>query len=192
MIRFFPGEEVKIMEMHPSLKLQYAITSRGRILSFTNKIFDGRFLAGGLQDGYRILRYAVREDGVKKYKYLFFYKVLAQYFMPKNAEDQKYVLHLDYVRNNDALNNLRWATYDEMIAHGKKSPIKIQAMKNLIAFNIQSDGRKLTSTQVIRIKKLLKNPDRKTRLKIIAKQFNVSTTHLKRIESGENWGHIEG
>jgi hypothetical protein len=190
MIRFSAGEGVQEIEMHPSLKLRYAITSRGRMLSFTNKFSDGRFLAGGLQDGYRILRYSVREDDVKKYKYLFFYKVLAQSFLPKNSEDQKYVLHLDYVRDNDALNNLRWATYDEMIAHGNKSPLKIQAKKNLIAFNIQSDGKKLTSTQVIRIKKLLKNPDRKTRLKMIAKQFNVSTTHLKRIETGENWGHI--
>ncbi len=191
MIRFFPGEEVRTMEMHPSLKLKYAITSRGRILSFTNNYEDGRIIVGGLQDGYRIMRYSIREEGKLKYKYLFFYKVLAEYFMPKNSEDQKYVLHLDYVRDNDALNNLRWATYAEMRAHGDRSPHKIQAKKNLIEFNRNSDGKKLTATQVIRIKKMLLNPNRTTRLKMIAKQFNVSTTHLKRIETGENWGHIK-
>lgn len=191
MIRFFPGEEVREMKMHPSLKLRYAVTNNGRILSFKEKFADGKILNGGIQDGYRILRYAVREDNKTKYLHLFFYKVVAEYFIPKNTEDQKYVLHLDYVRNNDTLNNLRWATYDEMIAHGHRSPHKIQAKKNLIQFNIQSDGKKLTSTQVIRIKKMLLNPDRKTRLKMIAKQFNVSVTHLKRIEKGQNWGHIK-
>jgi hypothetical protein len=191
MIRFLPGEEVRQIEMHPSLKFNYAVTSKGRMLSYKENFSDGRILNGGLQDGYRILRYAVREDGVKKYKYLFFYKKVAEQFLPRNSEEQKYVLHLDYVRDNDVISNLRWATYDEMIAHGNRSPIKKAAKQRLTEFNIKSDGRKLTATQVIRIKKLLQNPNRKTRLKIIAKQFNVSATHLKRIETGENWGHIK-
>ena len=190
MIRFLPGEEVLEMEMHPSLKLKYAITSRGRILSYKQNFSDGRILNGGKQDGYRILRYTIREEGNKKYKYIFFYKALAQYFMPKNSEDQKYVLHLDYVRDNDALQNLRWATYEEMIAHGKRSPHVIEAKKKLIEFNLKNDGKKLTSTQVIRIKKMLQNANRTTRLKMIAKTFNISQTHLNRIATGENWGHI--
>ena len=53
------------------------------------------------------------------------------------------------------------------------------------------DGNKLTSTQVIRIKKMINDPNRKTRLKIIAKQFGISEMQLYRIKSGENWGHIE-
>lgn len=190
MIRFFPGEEVLEMEMHPSLSKKYAITSSGRILSYKHHFSDGRILNGSIQEGYRILRYCIREDGVKKNKYIFFYKALAQYFMPKNSEEQKYVLHLDYVRDNDALKNLRWATYDEMIAHGKKSPHVIQAKKNLIEFNLKNDGKKLTSTQVIRIKKMLQNEKRVTRLKMIAKAFGISKTHLNRIATGENWGHI--
>jgi uncharacterized protein YjcR len=40
------------------------------------------------------------------------------------------------------------------------------------------------------IKKLLAKPEQKTRLKMIAKQFGVSEMQIRRIKSGENWGHI--
>ena len=66
----------------------------------------------------------------------------------------------------------------------------IQARKNLLEHNIKSDGRKLTVTKVMRIKKMLQNPNRKTRIKMIAKQFGVSEMQIFRIKSGENWGHI--
>jgi hypothetical protein len=35
------------------------------------------------------------------------------------------------------------------------------------------------------------DPNRKTRLKLIAKQFGISEMQLYRIKSGENWGHIK-
>ena len=50
---------------------------------------------------------------------------------------------------------------------------------------------KLTETQVIRLKKKLFDPNRRTRLKILAKQFGVSEMQLHRIKTGENWGHIK-
>jgi hypothetical protein len=100
------------------------------------------------------------------------------------------VLHLDYVRDNDSLRNLKWATREEFLEHNRKSPHVIQARKNLLEHNIKSDGRKLTVTKVMRIKKMLQNPNRKTRIKMIAKQFGVSEMQIFRIKSGENWGHI--
>ena len=51
-------------------------------------------------------------------------------------------------------------------------------------------GHKLNATQVMRIKKMIADPERKTRMKMIAKQFNISEMQLYRIKSGENWGHI--
>jgi DNA-binding Xre family transcriptional regulator len=38
---------------------------------------------------------------------------------------------------------------------------------------------------------ILSDPNRKTRLKIIAKRFGVSEMTLQRIKTGENWGHIK-
>ena len=42
----------------------------------------------------------------------------------------------------------------------------------------------------MRIKKKIWDPVRKTRLKLIASQFDISEMQLYRIKSGENWSHI--
>jgi len=52
-------------------------------------------------------------------------------------------------------------------------------------------GNKLNSTQVMFLKKKLLDPNRKIRLKILAKQFGVTEMTLQRIKTGENWGHIK-
>jgi predicted DNA binding protein len=76
----------------------------------------------------------------------------------------------------------------------KKSPYVIAARKKQLA-EIHAkrlhQGNKLTSTQVMLLKKILSDPNRKTRLKILAKQFGVTTMTLQRIKTGENWGHIK-
>jgi predicted DNA binding protein len=100
-------------------------------------------------------------------------------------------LHLDHNLGNDYISNLKWATIAEQRAHTKASPRVIEAKKKLIEHRIKSDGIKLTETQVIWLKKKLLDPDRKTRLKILAKKFGVTTMTLHRIKTGENWGHIK-
>ncbi len=190
-LRVFPNEEFREFEVHESRRLRYAVSNKGRLISFKNDISEGRELIGSYVDGYRM--YSYRITGGPKIIYMNFFvcKIIAGLFMPKTSENQKYVLHLDYVRDHDDVKNLKWATYDEMIEHSRRSPHVIQAKKNLVEHNIKADGRKLTATKVILIKKLLNNPNRTTRLKMIAKQFGVSETHIKRIASGENWGHIK-
>ena len=192
MIRYYPNEIFKEIEIKEKLKFNYAISNRGRLVSFTDDIRKGNELKGGLVDGYRIFRYKYRdEEGILRNKHFFFYKLIAEYFISKTEEDQNRVIHLDYVRNNDAIANLRWLNYADMLIHINKSPKLIENRKKLIEFNLQADGLKLTVTKVMRLKKMLKRPERKTRNKLIAKQFNISETQLKRIEKGENWGHIK-
>ncbi len=191
MIRLYPQEVFKQVTIDYPLKLKYAVSNRGRLASYSDKIENGNILIGGKADGYRTLRYVMREDGKIRSKTLFMFRLIAEFFIPKTSEDQKYVLHLDYVRDNDHLNNLKWATYDEMLAHGRKSPHVLEARRKLLELNIKSDGRKMTVTKVIYLKKLLKDPNRKTRLKMLAKQFGISEMQVSRIKSGENWGHIK-
>jgi len=107
-----------------------------------------------------------------------------------------YVLHLDRKRDNDHIDNLRWATKAEMLEHSSKSPYvkfalkkQVQLLKKYKEQGIA--GGKLTSTQVMRLKKKLLDPNRKTRYKMLAKQFGVTEMQLYRIKSGENWGHIK-
>lgn len=190
-IRVYPNEEFKEVILKDKLKLRYAISNKGRLISFVNDMKFGRELKGGSSDGYRLLKYKLTKDGKTINKHLFFSKLVAELFIPKTDENQTYVLHLDRVRDNDDYRNLKWATREEMIEFSNKSPHVIQAFKNLLAHNLKSNGRKLTITQVIHIKKLLAKPEQRTRLKMIAKQFGVSEMQIRRIKSGENWGHIK-
>jgi len=190
-VRFYPQEVFKEIEINESLRLRYAISNRGRLLSFANDMKLGRILKGSKTDGYRVFKYKIYDDKKIYNKHLFFYKLIAQNFLEKTSEDQIYVLHLDRVRDNDDIKNLRWATREEMMEHARKSPFVIQARINLIEHNIKADGRKLTVTKVIHIKKLLAKPNQTTRLKMIAKQFGVSEMQIRRIKSGENWAHIK-
>lgn len=190
MLRIYPNETFREIEVDYPLKFRYAVSTRGRLISFTEKFEDGNELTGKI-DGYKVFRYKQRQDDKVVYKQMFVYKVVAEFFIPKTSEDQLHVVHLDFTRDNDNINNLKWVTYDEKIAHSKKSPHVIEAKKKLLEHNIKSDGRKLTVTKVIHLKKLLNDPNRKTRMKILAKQFGISEMQLFRIKSGENWGHIK-
>ena len=195
MLRFYPKEIFKEIALEDKLQLRYAISNYGRFVSFTDKIENGRFVKGTKQDGYRIWRYTTRDENNKlRYKYCFFYRLVAEYFIPKTSTEQVYVLHLNRNRANDYVENLQWATKAEMLEHNKKSPFVIEArQKRLAEFRAkrQHQGSKLTSTQVMLIKKILFDPNRKTRLKIIAKRFGVTEMTLYRIKTGENWGHIK-
>jgi hypothetical protein len=190
-LKIYPGEEFKEIELEDKLIFRYAISNRGRLISFSDDMKQGRLLKGSTADGYRLFRYKFVRDGKTINKNYFLYKLVAKYFLPPPTENQVQVLHLDRVRDNDDFRNLRWATKDEAMEFYRNSPFVIQAKKNLIEHNIKSDGKKLTVTKVMLIKKLLAKPNQKTRLKMIAKQFGVSEMQIRRIKSGENWGHIK-
>lgn len=192
MIQFYPGEVFKEFEIEYKLKFRYAISNYARVISFTDKPENGKLLKGNSTHGYKQFRYALWRNGVRECtKHIFIYKLVATYFVPKTAENQDHVIHLDYNPSNDFAGNLKWATKEEAEAHIKKSPRVIEAKKKLVQHNIDRKGHKLTHTQVIYLKKKLLDPNRKTRLKLIAKQFGVSEMTLHRIRTGENWGHIK-
>ena len=192
MLRFFATETFKEISFDGKLQLHYAISNFGRLVSYADKLEEGRFVKGTTIDGYRIFRYKIRDAENKlKHRHYFFYRLVANYFLTKSSDQQVFVLHLDRNRGNDYVGNLKWATKAEMLAHSKTSPYVIEAKKNIIQNRIKSDGNKLTETQVIWLKKKLLDPDRKTRLKMLAKKFGVSTMTLHRIKTGENWGHIK-
>ena len=191
MIRFFVTEEFKEIAIEAPLQLRYAISNYGRLISFKDKMEEGRFIKGSLTDGYRLFRYKVRAESKIMNKHLFFSKLVAYYFLEKTSEDQVYVLHIDRNRANDFVKNLKWATKEEMLEHQRNSPFVKEARAKVLEEKKHKNGHKLTITQVKFLKKELLNPNRKTRLKILAKKFGVSEMQLQRIRTGENWGHIE-
>ena len=191
MIRFYPDEKFQQIEIDYPLQFKYAVSNRGRLISYKDEMQSGTLLKGGSVDGYKTLRYKMRKEGKVVDKQIFLYKVIAQFFIPKESEDQVHVLHLDYKRDHDDIKNLKWATTEERTAHINKSPHVKRSRENLLQHNLKSDGRKLSITKVMYLKKLLSDPNRKTRFKMLAKQFGVSEMQIRRIASGENWGYIK-
>ena len=185
MFRLFPSEEFRECHVNDSLRKRYAVSNYGRLVSFTKEIHDGTLLKGSTAEGYRTLAYALFKKGKRKSKCVFIYKMVAEAFLERPSEDHKYVIHLDHSRDNDTVDNLKWVTREELTAHNMKSP-RVMAANKQPRLGIG----KLTSTQVMYIKKRLADPNRKTRAKMIAKQFGVSEMQISRIKSGENWGHI--
>jgi len=196
MLKFYPTEIFKEISLgEDKLQRRYAISNHGRFVSFTDKIEEGTFVKGTMQEGYRAWRYKVRdEDNKIRNKHFFLYRLVAEYFIPKTSDEQVFVLHLNYDKADDHVRNLKWATRAEMVAHGKKSPYVIEYRKKQLEeyrFKRKHYGNKLTSTQVMGLKKKLLDPNRKIRLKILARQYGVTTMTLQRIKTGENWGHIQ-
>ena len=115
---------------------------------------------------------------------LYVHKEVAKAFIDPPGEEYSYVIHKDLNRNNNHVNNIEWVDEKAWKAYIKKRAEKF-------GFKKSNKGGyfKLTPGQVAIIKKQLLAG--KTRRKMIAKRFGVSTTQLKRIERGENWSHIE-
>jgi hypothetical protein len=197
-LRIYPNEvfkEISLDDDDSNLQLFYAISNFGRLVSYKDSIENGRIVKGGLLDGYRVWRYRIN-IGTEKTKYLhrcrFLYKLVAEYFLLKPSEDHKYILHLNYVRSNDYVGNLKWATYEEMKTHRYHSPSVIEARKEYLPKLWEAKGgRTLTDSQVIRLKTKLLDPNRKTRHKLLAKQFGVTEMQLHRIKTGECWGDVK-
>jgi hypothetical protein len=190
MVRLYPGERFEELAIDYPLKFRYAVSNRGRLLSFTERFEGGQLLKGGDSRGRKTFKYNTFENGKRGSRVFFVYKLVAQHFLPKPSDAHQYVLHLNYKLDNDHVTNLRWATYEEQQAHLKKNPNVIRSKRMLIEHNLHADGRKLTVTKVIHLKKLLQDPKRKTRLKMLAKQFGISEMQVCRIKSGENWGWV--
>ncbi len=98
----------------------------------------------------------------------------------ENRENKKFVIHLDHNPTNNAITNLKWVDRAELVIHQNKNP-KRRASKRY----------KLNEGTVRIIKRKLADPKNRTRVKMIAKQFGVTTMQIWRIKSGENWSHIK-
>ena len=115
---------------------------------------------------------------------MYVHKEVANHFVKPPSEEHIHVIHKDLNRKNNHISNILWVTDPEWKIYIKERAVKFDFKKST-----KGGYFKLTASQVAIIKKQLANG--KTRRKMIAKRFGVSTTQLKRIERGENWGHIE-
>lgn len=129
----------------------------------------------------------VNKYGKKARKSLYVHKIVANTFLEKE-EHKKFVIHKNHNLADNTLSNLMFANQKELTAHQLSNPKRIEADKAKLK---KATYYKLTETEVIRLKKKLNKPNQRTRMKMIAKEFGISTMQLHRIKTGENWGHVK-
>ena len=166
------------------LRKKYALSSLGRIASYTDNIeTDGKLLQGSLTTGYKTLNlHRPGDNGT-----LYIHREIARLFLPKPSSKAKYVIHVNHNKLDNSVKNLKWATLEEMIQHQQKSPAKIAYKKVQANRNV---GLKLNANQVKSIKKMLDDSRRKLTIKKLAEKFGVSEMTMYRIKSGENWARV--
>lgn len=125
----------------------------------------------------------IRKRGNKNTSSSYIHRVVAELYCARR-EDQNFVIHLDFDKSNNHSDNLQWVNRSELNLHNKKNPVH----KKKLGKRTYS---KLTEGRVRMIKKKIFDPNRKTRMRIIAKQFGISEMQLYRIKNGENWGSVK-
>jgi len=163
-----------------SEKEVYQISNCGRVKSFKIEPKYGTFVKLFSVGGYQRLPIKQKSD---KMTARYIHKLVAKAFIPKTNDLQQFVIHLDYDKDNNNTWNLAWATRKEKEVHQFSNP-KYKEPSSRVSYSKLNEGR------VKIIKRKLNDPNRKTRLKMIAKQFGISEMQLHRIKTGENWGYV--
>jgi hypothetical protein len=163
-----------------SNKETYQISTYGRVRHFKIGPKFGTLMRLSSVQGYKRLP-IFKKNGKTTTRYI--HKLVAQTFIEKTNPIQQYVIHLDYNKENNLIWNLMWATKQEKEIHQFCNP-RYKNPANKITH------AKLTEGQVKIIKRKLNDPNRKTRIKMIAKQYGVSEMQLHRIRSGKSWSYV--
>ena len=181
MIRNYPDERWKKINFDERFTddEEFIVSNYGRVIK--RKGDNQTLVKVSLLNGYQVILVKKVGKGSKRSS-LYLHKLMGQTFLEKN-DDQKFVIHLNYDKLDNRLKNLEWASKKEKEIHQFKNP-HYKTRPKIITTS------KLTETRVRLIKRKLFDPNRRTRLKMIAKQFGVSTMQLHRIKTGENWGHV--
>ncbi|MBA5791867.1 hypothetical protein H1R17_11630 [Flavobacterium sp. xlx-214] len=192
MLVLYPGEQFKELVLEDKKKLRYAVSNYGRLISFTNEIKEGNLLKPNVTNKLKIFRYKVlKPEGGYAHKHIMLSRAIADFFVNKPSDLHNFVIHLDFDNLNDHYTNLKWVTEEEKYAHQRINPnVKVGHEKSIEKKRLAQKGMKLDTTQVMRIKRMIHDPNRKTRMRIIAKQFGISEMQLYRIKTGENWANV--
>jgi hypothetical protein len=178
-VKSLAGERWRELELKKGITTKrYAVSSKGRIVSFKTKIEDGFILKPRLTQGYPSVTIG-REANRQNY---YLHRLVAQHFTKKPSPKHSFVIHLDHKKENNHAENLKWVKHEDQISHALNDP-------NVLQRQNPNAGPKLTAGKVKLIKRALMSKKQPT-LKALAKQFRVSDMQIHRIKTGENWSHI--
>ena len=179
MIRSYWNEQWKTIDFDDNIaeNEKFKISNYGRIINCKGeKEFE---VKKSYINGYQNLPLRQKKNGKSTSRYV--HRLVARHFLEQN--DGIYVIHLNYDKTDNRVENLKWATKEEKENHQFSNPDHKTRIRKPV-------NAKLTETKVKLIKRKINDPNRRTRMKMIAKQFGISEMQLYRIKSGENWGSV--
>ena len=179
MIRNFWNEKWKDIEFDEVIaeNEKFKISNYGRIINCKGK--KEFLIKKSFINGYQNLPLKQQKNGKSTSRYV--HKLVAEHFLEKN--DGIYVIHLNYDKTDNRVENLKWATKREKELHQFSNP----NWEKVVEKRSRKTG-KLSEGKVKIIKRQLKN--NRTRINMIAKRFGVSDTQIHRIKRGENWSSV--
>ncbi len=132
-----------------------------------------------------------RKKDLKKraeYYHILVHKAVAELFIPNDdPENKRFVIHKNFDKKNNQVDNLEWATREEVVKRSFESPNYIRHTINRPKKN-PNDTAKLQQNEVVFIKRKLAKGEPMARL---ARRFGVSEMQIYRIKTGENWSDIK-
>ncbi len=129
---------------------------------------------------------------VSKYVAILVHKAVAELFLEKPADkSKKFIIHLDFDKENNNIENLAWANQAELTNRQMKHPKVIlnEFKKQFTEQKPNVKGSKLNEYDVLFIKNKLEKGG--ITIKKLAHQFGVSDMQIHRIKTGENWSHVK-
>ena len=158
-------------------KNHYRISNYGRVA----KHQDGKEVLANetFINGYQTIALKQKKNGKSTSRYV--HKLVAEHFLDRG--DGEFVIHLNYDKKDNQVKNLKWVTRREKEIHQFSNPEYLNRPKT-------RTYTKLSEVKVRLIKRKINDPNRRTRMKMIAKQFGISEMQLYRIKTGENWGDV--
>jgi hypothetical protein len=171
---------VKVPTNADTRAVDYYFSDYGRMKSVHKLTGVENLLTGG-RDQYGNTKLSIRlvEDRRQEY---YLHRLVGEKFIKPKSKHHKFLIRIDNDKENNHYKNLAWMTQEEMTAH--------QVAFGVFDINNKrpSPNQKMTETKVKLLKKRLAKG--KTKRKILAKDFNITETQVRRIEKGENWGHV--
>ncbi len=180
-VKFLANEKWKEIELKKGTSTKrYAVSDKGRIVSFKEKMEDGYILRPRLTQGYPSITIG-RESTRQNY---YIHRLVAEYFCRQANDSYNFVIHSDHKKENNKASNLKWVKHDVQIQHALKDP-------NVLIRMNPEEGPKLNAVKVKQIKVALFKSKTQPTLKALAKKFKVSDMQIHRIKTGENWSHVK-
>ena len=156
----------------------YEISSFGRVKSFYSDT-KGQLLKHMPIKGFETVDICVRGEN----KTFCVHKLTAEFFLSKTNANETIVIHRDWNKSNNNINNLQWVTSEESFERVREKEQE----------DVKKNGRTVTNSKlspedIVTLKTMLKKGIKQN---VIARLFDISEMQVTRIKRNENWSHID-